>query len=656
MNNHPSSIDFRSQYPTAIVVTSVSLAIILLSALFSTPRPQAIANQPWRVELLIGIFAIPFFVWVYKKEGGNYISVDRSNFRFAVICTLLFILWSGISAVWAPLPLTALFQTLVWAIYAAIFAVFLQLLRANAGIKVILATFSIAGGILGLLAIVDFISITDFSVAQGIIRVRYAKFAELALTAAPLICIASIYARGRIASIGTAIIWMLAWLAVMLSLSKGAFVAGIAAHFILFGGCVLFSQKAFRRKILVRATIWLAFTIVVQIAFSAFSSIPATADYISGKADKTRDTSMFRVYVWQVGTKMAADHWFLGVGSGNFGVAFNGSRAAFAAAKPNDRAPEYGQDYMFERAHNEVLQIFAELGIVGILLFAAVFGCFIFLAVKVFIRKRFKLSPILWAAIAGVSGFAISSMVSSFSFRAAQNGVIFVMVIAVAVYELTKAGIRSIASASTANSTRTFFVPSLIAALLLSAFAAPKAIAEYYLYQAERTVDAEAAAGLFRTALQFDPDNASAYYYFANRSNFDSDNETAAKMLRIGIDKGIGVTVTYSLLAKYQLLSGDVAAAEQTLAEAVRIFPNSVFMRVRFATFLSDQGKIAEADREMDFARSINARQANGWQILIQKGSTVAFYAANKDANLAPPVELVPENAVFEYLDKPPSN
>ncbi|MGB2752764.1 MAG: O-antigen ligase family protein [Pyrinomonadaceae bacterium] len=646
----------RSQNQVPITLASVLLAIILLSSLFSTPRPQAIANQPWRVELLIGIFAIPFCVWVYKKAGGTHISLERSNFRFAIICTFLFVLWSGISAVWAPLPLTALFQTLVWAIYAAIFAAFLQLLRANTGIRVILATFSITGGILGLVAIVDFASITDFSIAQGIIRVRYAKFAELALTAAPLICIASIYARGRSSSIGTAIIWLLTWLAVMLSLSKGAFVAGIAAHFILFGGSILFANKAFRRNVLVRATIWLVFTIVVQVAFSAFSTIPSTADYISGKADKTRDTSMFRVYVWQVGTKMAADHWFLGVGSGNFGVAFNGSRAAFAAARPDDRTPEYGQDYMFERAHNEVLQIFAELGIVGIVLFTGVFGSFVFLAVKVFIRKQFKLSPMLWAAIAGVSGFAISSMVSSFSFRAVQNGIVFVMVIAVAVNELTKDGTRSIVSASTANSTQTFFVPSIIAAVLLTVFAAPKAVAEYYLYRAERTVDAEAAAGLFRTALQLDPDNASAYYYFANRSYFDSDNETAAKMLRIGIDKGIGVTVTYSLLAKFQLPSGDATATEQTLAEAVRIFPNSVFMRVRFATFLSDQRKQAEADREMEFARSIDAGQANGWQILIQKGSTAAFYAAKQDANIDPPAELIPENAVYEYIDKPPLN
>ena len=655
MNNQPLSTNLRAYSSKPIILVSVALAIVLLSVLFSTPRPQAIANQPWRVELLIGIFLIPFFFWVYRT-GRSFCNEHQPNFRFATACALLFVLWSGISALWSELPLTALFQTLVWAIYAALFVAFLELLRKRSGFTVVIATLSIAGGILGLLTIFDLLSIQEFETAQGYIRIRYAKFAELVLTAAPLLCIASIYIRNRKAAFVSLGIWMLGWLAVMLSLSKGAFLAGIAAHLILFVGCLLFAQKAFRRKVLVRAAIWIVFTIAVQVAFSAFSSIPSTADYISGKADKTRDTSMFRVYAWQVGLKMAADHWFLGVGSGNFGVAFNDSRAAFAAAKPDDRTPEYGEDYMFERAHNEALQIFAELGIIGILLIAGVFASLIFLAAKIFIRKRFKLSPMVWAAIAGVSGFFISSMVSSFSFRATQNGIVFVMAAAVAVYELTKTGTDSTSGTSTKKLAKRHLVPSLIVATLLTSIAATKALAEYYLYQAERAPNYTSADGLFRTSLRLDPDNASAYYYFANRSSFEGDDQNASKMLRLGVDKGIGVTVTYSLLAKYQLLSGDPAAAEQTLAESVRVFPNSVFMRVRFATFLGDQGKNAEADREMEYARSIDARQANGWEILIRKGSTVAFYAAREDANIAPPVELSPANAVFEYLDKPQIN
>ena len=330
------------------VIVSVSLAIILLSPLIPTPRPQAISNQPWRVELLIGIFAIPFFFWVYGKRARNVDVPERVPLRFIGACSVLFVLWSGTSAFWALVPLTALFQTLVWGIYLGLFTAFLHLLRERSGWVIILATLSIVGGMIALLTLLDFLSIQEFLASQGYIRVKYAKFAELLLTAAPLICVSSIYIRRRKYSIITAIIWMLSWLAVMLSLSKGAFLAGITAHLALFAGCLLFSHKVFRKNIISRAAIWVVFTIAVQFGFSAFSSIPATADYISGKADKTRDTSMFRVNVWQVGSKMAADHWLIGVGSGNFGVAYNDSRIAYVAKKPDDRNPEYGEDYMFE--------------------------------------------------------------------------------------------------------------------------------------------------------------------------------------------------------------------------------------------------------------------------------------------------------------------
>ncbi len=653
MNKNKALTDLRPRYVIPEILAAVSLALILLSPLFVTPRPQAIANQPWRVELLIGIFAVPFVFWAYLKAKNKCVTLGGIDLRVALGCLLLFILWSGASAFWAILPMTTLFQTLVWAMYAVLFVAFLLSARVGSGNKVVFATLSIVGGILGLLTILDFLSIQEFWMSQGTIRVRYAKFAEMALTFAPLIAAISIYCRQKVATFATIVVWMLTWLAVMLSLSKGAFLAGIVAHLMLFGGSLLFSNRAFRQKVLVRAAIWLVLTIVVQVGFSIFTSIPSTADYISGKADKTRDTSTFRVFAWQVGMKMAADHWFLGVGSGNFGVAFNDSRAAFAATQPDARTPEYGQDYMFERAHNEALQIFAELGIVGIVLFAGIFFSFIFLAVKVFIRKRFKLSPMFWAAFAGMSGFFVSSMVSSFSFRAVQNGVVFVMVAAVAVYELAK---NRPATGNLVNSAKIVLIPGLSVAVVLTLFAAPKAFAEYYLYKAERTEKYESSAALFRTALSLDPDNASAYYYFASRSNFEGDNESAAKMLRTGIDKGIGVTLTYSQLAKFQLLAGDTAAAEQTLAKGVRIFPNSVFMRVRYATFLSDMRKQAEADREMEYARSVDARHASGWEILIRKGSTAAFYAAQQDQNIAPPAELVPENVVLGYLDKIPGN
>jgi len=123
-------------------------------------------------------------------------------------------------------------------------------------------------------------------------------------------------------------------------------------------------------------------------------------------------------------------------------------------------------------------------------------------------------------------------------------------------------------------------------------------------------------------------------------------------LLSEGIERGIGVSITYSDLAKYQASAGDQAAAEKTLNEAIKIFPRSVFLRVRFATFLEDAGKPAEAAAQMEFARTIDAKHANGWYQIIRNGSVAAFYAAKADPSLAAPAELLPYNAVLEYLDE----
>src|SRR5205085_8776526 len=92
--------------------------------------------------------------------------------------------------------------------------------------------------------------------------------------------------------------------------------------------------------------------------------------------------------------------------------------------------------YVVERAHNEFLQIFDELGVVGFALIIAMAVAFCIQAYRAFRRGR-RLSPIFWAAVAGMAGFIASSMVSSFSFRAVQNGVVFFVLLAMAVSELS---------------------------------------------------------------------------------------------------------------------------------------------------------------------------------------------------------------------------
>src|SRR5204863_5617479 len=119
--------------------------------------------------------------------------------------------------------------------------------------------------------------------------------------------------------------------------------------------------------------VWLVLTIGVQVGFSVLSPIPATVDYISGKADATRGTALARVFVWKIGARMAAEHPFVGVGADNFGISFNNAREHYRLGHPAGPPDEPVSDNLVERGHNELLQVAAELGIVRLILFLAPF-------------------------------------------------------------------------------------------------------------------------------------------------------------------------------------------------------------------------------------------------------------------------------------------
>jgi hypothetical protein len=75
-------------------------------------------------------------------------------------------------------------------------------------------------------------------------------------------------------------------------------------------------------------------------------------------------------------------------------------------------------------------------------------------------------------------------------------------------------------------------------------------------------------------------------------------------------------------------------------------------LRERYAVYLEDAGRPADASAQMDIARSIDQKQANGWYQIIRNGSVAAYFAARSDPNIAAPAELLPESAVLDFLDE----
>lgn len=627
----------------------VLLSAALLVPLFPLPQPAMHVNHPFKVELCVSIFLIVFFA-LARHRGTRGESTLAGTIAYPIAA---FVLWSGISFFWGRSFDSVAHHTLLWAIYLIVFLLFTSGVWPQADRQFVITTFILIALVLGVLCIFDYLAISDFASAEYDIRTRYGKYAEPLASISPVLWAAAIYIRKKPQTLVILLAALFSWITVMLSLSKGAFLAGIVGFAVFFIGSLIFSSRLARKRLFVFAAIWLAVTMGTQVFFSYFSAVPSTTSYITGTADTTRSTTLMRVFTWKIARQMVSDHWLIGVGADNFGVEFNDARVQFRAVHPNDTTEEIAEDYIVERAHNEPLQVLTELGAIGLILFLLPLLIFGVSLVKSF-RQGHRPSPLLWASLAGMAAFFVSSQFSSFSFRAAQNGVAFFMVFAVAVRSLKRK--RKNEGDTRARSLRPVYLVSWTAILLMTTFCVSKVVAEYHAYIGGRSEEYSAASYHFRAAVAADREYAGAYLFHSGREEKEGNSAEAAQLTRKAIDYGLGISPVYSQLAKQQLTAGNAADAEATYREALSIYPRSIYLRMEFAVFLEDQGEAAAAAEQAATARSIDARQAEGWYLLIREGSIRTFYRARNDPTIAPPAELVPLSAVQKYIKMIPGN
>lgn len=631
------------------------LALVLIFPLIELPRPSLITAPPWRIELLSSVLLMYglFFGRVDLEAGFRSLRSSSGTyilFRFL----LLFAAWSGLSIFWSDAKGPAIHHTFLWAVYLTTLIVLLSLMISS-GHKLVSDVAVLVAIVLGVLCLIDYASIVDFSISEGTLRIRWAKYAELLVTLSPFLWAVLLF-KGKHKN---PVIWTaaaLSWITAMLSLSKAAFIAGVIGFGLLFAGTLIFSGRSFRRPLAIIFAAWLLLTVGTQAAFTYFSSVPSTVQYISGTADQTRTTSSMRVFTWKVAADMIRHRPFLGVGANNFGNSFNEGRAEYAAANPNDRETAIGEDYLFERAHNEYLQIAAELGVVGLGSFAAVFGLFAFLMMRAFVRHCGHVSPLFIASAAGMAAFGVSSLFTSFSFRAMQNGLVFFAMMAVAMYELVKldkrAAITVLTDHNKADSRWYVFALGSFSAAGLLFVSVAIAISNALIVVAERRSSLAESEPAFTNALRFFPDNAGGHYAYGVALAKAEQFDRAAEQFDLAARFGAGANITYSSMALARRSAGDIAGSERSLRDGIRVFPRSQFLRARLVIFLEEHGRENDAEKEFQIAREMDLRQANGWYWLVRLGSKEAYQRSKGDPQIAAPAELVPANAIYMYLNE----
>ncbi|MGH9903058.1 MAG: hypothetical protein ACRD68_14725, partial [Pyrinomonadaceae bacterium] len=322
-----------------------------------------------------------------------------------------------------------------------------------------------------------------------------------------------------------------------------------------------------------------------------------------------------------------------GVGANNFETSYAEARRAFVARRPDSPLLNDREDLLAERAHNEYLQMLAEMGAPGALVFLLFCALLICAAWRALRHSR---SPLALGATCSLVAFALGSGASSASFRWSASGLMFFFAAAVAFRLAARRDGGIITSPATVLQFSLVKPRSAIASLaamsLVFLFAAGRQAAVAGLRQAAQTdADERRAEQLHRAALRLDGGDAETHFaygmwLFTNRRHAD-----AVPHLRYAVGHRFNSAGCYSFLASAEAGAGDARASAATMALAESIYPRSLYVRVRHAVALREARMEAEARDKFAEAAAADARKARGWWYLLTCGRSCASHAARAD-------------------------
>lgn len=658
-------------------IVSVGWAFVLLAPhLPGLPRP-AIGGLPWRQELLTAILVSLTLGLLIKRAAR--VTNQVKGFQFTVSRTELwvigslglFVAWMWLSTLWAAHSEAAVQQSFQWTAYLIFTALMMRAVAYPRLVRGCLISLGLVVLILGASCVIEswFGAVaTDGNLranAKPIFR-SSGGFGEIMAIAAPLFGAFALYLRRLRPALLCGAIAVLAWLGVMQALQRAPLIGGIVGLLIVFSGACFKSN--YQTRNLLRAGLLLAALIAVTALQTVPSPLtnqdPATISRLQqGIAQGDRNTQV-RLMLWSVTWEMFRAHPLYGVGANNYESNYPKARAEFSARYPDSDLVLIDEEKRTVYAHNEYLQMLAELGSIGF----ALFLIFSAVLIKTFwqaVAGRSRIALPALGAGGGMLAFAISSGASASSFRYFGGSLLFFFAAAIvtrsaASKTLFERGTRTSTAAYQPQhfvqfspvATRTVAAGGCVLAGLMLLSTGRQAAGAIISGLAVESDSAVKTDYLYHLALLFEPANATTHFSYGAWLQANKRQAEAVPHLRYAADNGFNSSLCYVELAKAEAATSDFDAAENTFALAAKVYPRSISMRVLHADALRQTNRLAEAENELQTALKIDERAARGWWQLKQKGLTKADSLARADNNIARPSELLPQECVLGILSE----
>jgi hypothetical protein len=230
----------NSRQPFAYVFLAFWSALLLANFVPSIPQPDVIIGYLWKVEFALAAFLLAAIIFLLKLPEEKRVRFSRKEFFLIILPLLLFTTWSGFSVFWAESARSALHHTLLWACYCVFYLLMRQLVRQPKPLAVSFKFTGLILFILGAACIAEYVNnpeqITSF------FTYRYYKYAEAMVTLLPVFLALALRSKSRMSLLSGAVA-VIAWLVVLLSLSRTLFISGFLSVAFFFGLVFLFVLK-----------------------------------------------------------------------------------------------------------------------------------------------------------------------------------------------------------------------------------------------------------------------------------------------------------------------------------------------------------------------------------------------------------------------------
>ncbi len=611
--------NLSSRLTRAIEYLLIAVPFLILIPRTNTPAdpltPNSLPSQEFTNLFICSILLILVSIQVFR-EGTGSLRVLSRNLCMVLLSLCSFCAWQALTLFWTPTVSEGIRVLSQWVVLSILLTIG-WLYLSVAGLNRLFISIAVASG---LLAVYQIFLYEQSGIAfTGLLYSFYLKTELLALVL-PLLIVGALSIKKtwlRILTIGSA---AASWLVEMQMFKRGPLI-GLLIAFIVLGFGILFSMKFESKKGLIITISVIGIIAAAQIVQQSTYFKERIQDATNWKTSGGSTSELSARLHWTaIAIEMFKANPLLGDGNGAYNADYAKYRQSFFSKAPSPfllevhKASEYAQyNSNSTNAHNEYVQMLAELGLIGFVLFIVV--CFFILSIF------WKTRSDLWSlgAMCGLLAYAVSSAFTSFSLRAAPGSILVACMLVVGTrHEETTSSVFSLPE--TAKKTIPIFFLLICSFLTWCSFSVMRS------YQIEREVafmydpqDPDKNRSYLaehQRALSWDSKNVSANLGYGVMLYQMHQPKLAIPHIEYAIKHAYNRPWSVSLLAYCYEQTREFDKAIVYLDDCIAAFPKSIYAKSVRAEMLRKKGVMEEYKKQKD--EIANTLEAKVWDIALR--------------------------------------